>query len=123
MTLRSASWNSSIGFDLDFLPSFMMLFMNLVSTLSPNFGSGMTSRLSALRRLDMSSDPFPIRETTQLLGSFGSIFGAPLTAVAYALGVKHAANDMVAYARKVLDAPAPDQPHRVLLEIMALRGE
>src|SRR4029078_12431238 len=96
----------------------MMEFMNLVSTVSPNLGSGMTSRLSALCRLDMSS--FPLRKTTQLLGSFGSIFGAPLPAVADALGVEHAANDVIAYARKVLDAAAPDQHHRMLLQIMSL---
>src|SRR4030066_536847 len=101
----------------------MMEFMNLVSTMSPHLGSGITSRLSALRRRDISSDPFPIRKTTQLLGSFSSVFGAPLPAVAYALGVEHATNDVVAYARKILDAPAPDQHHRALFKIMALAGD
>src|SRR6185436_17758124 len=47
-------------------------------------------------------------------------FGAPLTAIAHALGIEHAANDVIAYAGKVLDASAPDQHHRVLLKIMSL---
>src|SRR4029453_1297680 len=58
-----------------------------------------------------------------LFGSFGSVFGAPLTAIAHALGIEHAANDVIAYAGKVLDASAPDQPHRVLLKIMSLAGD
>src|SRR5215216_4554298 len=37
----------------DFFPSYMMEFMNLVTTTSPNFGSGMISRFSALWRRDM----------------------------------------------------------------------
>jgi hypothetical protein len=32
----------------------MIEFMNLVTTISPNFGSGMISRFSALWRRDMS---------------------------------------------------------------------
>src|SRR5665809_132725 len=99
----------------DFLPSFMIEFMNLVSTRSPNLGSGMTSRLSALRRLDISLRSSLSRKTTQLLGSFCSVFRSPLPAIADALGVEHTANDVVAYARKVFDAPAPDQHHRQLL--------
>src|SRR5512134_1726522 len=54
-----------------------------------------------------------------LFGSFGSVFRAPLPAIANALGVEHTTNDVVADARKVFDAPAPDQHDRVLLEIVA----
>src|SRR5690348_9947465 len=37
----------------DFLPSFMIEFMNLDTTRSPNLGSGLTSRFSALCRRDI----------------------------------------------------------------------
>src|SRR5581483_10974352 len=37
----------------DFLPSFMIEFMNFETTMSPNLGSGLTSRLSALWRRDI----------------------------------------------------------------------
>src|SRR5438552_18805743 len=37
----------------DFLPSFMIEFMNLDTIRSPNFGSGLTSRFSALCRRDI----------------------------------------------------------------------
>src|SRR6266849_1140928 len=38
----------------DFLPSCIRQFMNLVTTASPNLGSGRTSRLTAARRRDMA---------------------------------------------------------------------
>src|SRR6476661_6867200 len=38
----------------DFLPSYMMAFMNLLTTILPNFGSGMMSRFSAAWRRDMT---------------------------------------------------------------------
>ena len=49
-----------------------------------------------------------------------SVFGTALPAVLHALGVEHAAQDVVAHARQVLDAPAADHHHRVLLQVMAL---
>src|SRR5512141_3158924 len=113
----------------------MMLFMNFVSTTSPNLGSGMMSRLSALRRRDIVSflDPscegprpalaWPERPPCvpkRSLRPLGAVFRAPLAAIAYALGVEHAANNVIAHAGQVLDAAAPDQDHRVLLEVMPL---
>src|SRR6267154_1377452 len=41
----------------DFLPSYIRQFMNFVTMLSPNFGSGWTSRFSAARRRDIRSSP------------------------------------------------------------------
>src|SRR5881397_1300454 len=41
----------------DFLPSSMTEFMNLVRTMSPNFGSGRISRFSGRRRRDILSNP------------------------------------------------------------------
>ena len=43
-----------------------MLFMNLVRTLSPNFGSGMISRFSALCRRDMPGPQFCCRSRSRL---------------------------------------------------------
>src|SRR5207253_10530531 len=42
----------------DFLPSYIRQFINLVNTLSPNFASGKTSRLTAARRRDMTASYF-----------------------------------------------------------------
>src|SRR5262245_6708259 len=55
-----------------------------------------------------------------LLGSLGSVFRAPLLAVGHALRVEHAADDVVAHTRQVLDAAAADHHHRLLLQVMAL---
>src|SRR5262249_22877802 len=43
-----------------------------------------------------------------------------LLTVLDALGIQHAAEDVVAHARQVLDAAAADHDHRVLLEVMTL---
>src|SRR3954469_5747025 len=41
----------------DFLPSYMIEFMNFVMTMFPNFGSGFTSRFSAEWRRDIDQIP------------------------------------------------------------------
>src|SRR5579885_2946876 len=84
--------------------------MNLVTTGSPNLGSGSTSRLTAARRRDIAS---------LLARPLGAVFGAPLAAVLDALRVERAANDMVANPGQILDPAAADQHHRMLLQIMA----
>src|SRR4029077_1939094 len=113
----------------------MIEFMNLEMTKSLNFGSGLTSRLSALCRrdiaffLDQTNLPFanfprrsrlrgPLTQRGPLLGPLCSVFGAPLLAVSYALRVKHAADDVIAHARQVLDATASDHDHGVLLQVV-----
>src|SRR4051794_17881715 len=55
-----------------------------------------------------------------LFRSLGAVLGTALLAVLDALGVKHAAQDVVAHARQVLDAAPADHDHRVLLQVMAL---
>src|SRR5260370_37287214 len=99
----------------DFLPSCIRQFMNLVTTLSPNLGSGWTSRLTAARRRDIAL-PFLFRP-------LGAVFRAALAAVLDALGVVRAANDVIAHAGQVLDPAAADQHDRVLLQIGALAGD
>src|ERR1700704_1710260 len=124
----------------DFLPSFMIEFMNLDTIRSPNLGSGLTSRFSALCRRDirlflhqsrLSSRACPsgarsprVRGSNakrpNLLGPFCTVFRTSLLAVGHALRVEHAADDVIAHARQVLDAAAADHHHRVLLQIVAL---
>src|SRR5262245_40537025 len=123
----------------DFLPARMIEFMNFETTMFPYFGSGLISRFSALWRRDIGSSSVfslhwpecpaavcfsgSLRKTTQSLGSFCSVFGAPLLAVLHALGVEHAAQDVVANTRQVFHAAATDHHHRVLLQIVALAGD
>src|SRR5437764_6441761 len=61
--------------------------------------------------------------TLAISGSFRTlraILRTALLAVLDALGVEHAAQDVVAHAGQILDAAAADHDHRVLLEVMAL---
>src|SRR5262245_9190426 len=74
---------------------------------------------SRVPRISLRS-PGDLRKTTQSLGSFCSVFGAPLLAVLHALGVEHTAQNMVADARQVFYAAAADHHHRVLLQIVTL---
>src|ERR1700742_2933948 len=97
----------------DFLPSYIREFMNLASTRSPNLASGVISRRSARWRRDI---------WLSLLRTLGAVERTALLAVLDALGVEHAADDVIAHAGKVLDAAAADQDHRVLLQIVALAG-
>src|SRR5206468_2569222 len=99
----------------DFLPSSMTLFMNLLRTMSPNFGSGRISRFSGRRRRDISYIP--------LFRPLGAVFGTALLAVLDPLRVEHAAQHMVAHAGQVANAAAADQHHAMLLEVVALAGD
>src|SRR5579872_25857 len=88
--------------------------MNLVTTRSPNFGSGNTLRVSALRRRDILSG---------LFRSFRAVKRTALSAVLHPLGVENAAEDMVAHARQVLHPPAADQHDGVFLQVVAFAGD
>src|ERR1700743_825396 len=96
----------------DFFPAYITEFMNFVMMMFPNFGSGRTSRFSAEWRRD-------IDQTPRLLRTLGAVLRTTLLAVLDALGIQHAAEDVVAHARQVLDAAAADHDHRVLLQVMA----
>src|SRR5665213_942207 len=97
----------------DFLPSYIREFMNLARTRSPNLASGVISRRSARwRRLIYIS----------LLRTLGAIERTALLAVLDALGVQHAADDVIANARKILHAAAANEHHAVLLKVMAFAG-
>src|SRR5258706_1813990 len=54
------------------------------------------------------------------LRPFGSVYRAALLSVLDALRVEHAAQDVVAHAREILDAAAANEHDRMLLQIMAL---
>src|SRR5690606_23270520 len=55
-----------------------------------------------------------------LLRTLRAVLRTALLAVLHTLGVEHAADDVVAHARKILHAAAADHDHRVLLEVMTL---
>src|SRR5260370_15705556 len=88
--------------------------MNLVTTASPNLGSGKTSRLTAARRRDMA---------LLLSRPLSAVFRAALAPVLDALGVVRAADDVIAHAGQVLDPAAADQHDRMLLQVVALAGD
>src|ERR1700742_1690195 len=93
----------------------MMLFMNLLSVMSPNFGSGRISRFSGRRRRDIFYIP--------LFRTLGAVFGTALPAVLDTLGVENAAQDVVTDAGQVAHAAAADQHHGVLLKVVAFAGD
>src|SRR3712207_1671045 len=92
--------------------------MNFVTTTSPNFGSGMISRFSALWRRDMSDLVLDL-QNCGLLRPLRAVLGTALLAVLHALGVEDTAQDVVADAGKVLHAAAADHDHGVLLKVVA----
>src|SRR4029077_3729468 len=98
----------------DFLPSCIRQFMNLVTTASPNLGSGKTSRLTAARRRDMA----PL-----LSRPLGAVFRTALAAGLDALGGVRAADDVIAHAGQILDPAATDQHDGMLLQIVPLAGD
>src|SRR5665213_1711716 len=99
----------------DFLPASISEFMNLVTTRSPNLGSGMTSRFSARWRRDI--------QTISLFRPLGAVLRTALFAVLDRLRVEHAAQHVVAHARQVANAAAPDEHDRVLLQVVAFAGD
>src|SRR5262249_44384846 len=61
--------------------------------------------------------------TLRSFRTLGAILRTALLTVLDALGIQHAAEDVVAHAGQVLDAAAADHHHRVLLQVMALAGD
>src|SRR5436190_22005589 len=57
--------------------------------------------------------------TLRSLRTLGAVLRTALLTVLDALGIQHAAEDVVAHAGQVLDAAAADHDHRVLLKVMA----
>src|SRR5260370_6809641 len=96
----------------DFLPSCIRQFMNLVTTLSPNLGSGWTSRLTAARRRDIA---FP-----SLFRPLGAVFRAALAPVLDTLGVVRAPEDGIAHPEQYFNPPPPDQHYPDLRHIPPL---
>src|ERR1035437_3167780 len=95
----------------DFLPSYISAFMKRLIMTSPNFASGRISRLVARRRRLMSRSSLrPLRAVQR----------TTLATLGNALGVQHAAQDVVTHPGQVLHATATDQHHTVLLQIVPL---
>src|SRR5690242_2351138 len=93
----------------------MMLFMNLLSVISPNLGSGRISRFSGRRRRDIFYIP--------LLRTLGAVFGTALATVLDTLGVEYAAQHVVTDTREVAHAAATDEHHAVLLKVVTFTGD
>src|ERR1041385_5125309 len=130
----------------DFYPAYITEFMNFVTMMFPNFGSGSTSRFSAEWRRDIFVSflrhgracpghprlnslieipgshfvrPGMTCATFRSLRTLGAVLRTALLAVLDALSIQHAAENVVAHAGQVLDAAAADHDHRVLLQVMA----
>src|SRR6185503_14014612 len=88
----------------DFLPSYIRQFMNFATIRSPYLASGLISRCSARRRRAMVL--VPSSRLPRSLRTLGAVERAALLAILHALCVEHAANDVIANARKVLHAAA-----------------
>src|SRR3954468_9638727 len=94
--------------EVDFLPSSITLLMTCWTRRDWCTGSGSTGRSVAAALRGM-----------QLLG-LDAVLRPRLLAVGDTCGVEGSADDLVAHARKVLDATATHEHHRVLLEVVAL---
>src|SRR3954468_18599951 len=94
--------------EVDFLPSSITLLMTCWTRRDWCTGSGSTGRSVAAALRGM-----------QLLG-LDAVLRPRLLAVGDTCGVEGSADDLVAHARKVLDAPAAHEHHGVLLQVVAL---
>src|SRR4026209_3065358 len=101
----------------DFLPRVISTLMNFATSPLWNFGSGRTSRFGISLRRGIAS------VSSGRLRQLRAVLRAALLAVLHALRIERAAHDVVAHAGEVLDAPAADQHHRVLLQVGALAAD
>src|SRR6185312_5689806 len=60
---------------------------------------------------------------SSLLRALGAVLRPALLAILDALGVEHAAEHVVTHAGQVAHAPAADQHHRVLLQVVTFAGD
>src|SRR3954447_1359392 len=102
-TIRSA---------VDFLPSSIRRLVTCCTSLERCTGSGSIGRWVAAARRGMASG--------SLLTRLHTVLRAGLLAVGDAGGVQRAADDLVAHARKVLDAAPADEHDGVLLQVVTL---
>src|SRR5262245_11999510 len=103
----------------DFLPSCITQFVNLATSLSLNFGSGVILRLGTSLRRGMAALFF------LLLGPLDAVLGSAAVAVRLVRArradgtrsVERPAHHVVADARQVLHAATANQDDAVLLEV------
>src|SRR4029078_11008153 len=107
----------------DFLPLSINTLMNLATSGFANLGSGRISRLGISRRrgidLFLLSGGFGPAAWLRRLWSLAAVLRARLLAVLDAGSVERAAHHVVTHARQILDPAAPNQHHRVLLQVVA----
>src|SRR3954465_355238 len=97
---------------VDFLPSSMTLLITCWTRRERWTGSGSICRMVAAERRGIGS-----------LLLLHAVLRAGLLAVADAGGVERPADDLVAHARKILDAAATDEHDGVLLKVVPLTGD
>src|ERR1019366_1354575 len=90
--------------------------MNLASAGLALMGSGRMLRRWTRARRGISNESLLSRLSRFL--ALGAVLAAPLLPVLGPGRVQGAPDDVVAHAGEVLDATAPDQHHRVLLEVV-----
>src|SRR5262245_26631019 len=95
----------------------MSTFTNFETSTLPNFGSGRIARLGISLRRGM------VVLSLGCLRLLRAVLRSPLLAVLHTLGIEAAAHDVVAHAGQVLDAPAADEHHRVLLQVVPLAAD
>jgi hypothetical protein len=66
--------------------------------------------------------PIIITRTTLCLWPLGAVLGTAPFAVFYTQGILGAPDDMITDPGKILDAAAPDEYHRMFLEVVAYTG-
>src|SRR4051812_28422745 len=107
-----------------FLPLSMIELVNLATSLSLNFGSGMIFRLGTSRRrgIFVSSVRLlglgALHAVLRALAVSGGLVGG--ARACGARGVERAAHHVVADAREILHAAAADEDDRVLLQVVPL---
>src|SRR6266542_3715083 len=107
---------------VDFFPSDMTVFMNLVTRLrtsrgaSVYFGSGSVSRFGTSPLRGIASVPY-------LLGPLGAVLRPALATIVDARGVERTADDVITDARQILHTAATNEAHRVLLQVVTLAGD
>src|SRR4029453_11793846 len=104
-----------------FLPSFITVLMNLVTSVLAYTGSAASSRfgISRLRGISVPQiGPLGLRGFHLLLRPLGSVLGAPLFPSLDTHRIQGPADHVVPNARQVLHAAAANQHQRVFLQVV-----
>src|SRR5438105_11711061 len=101
---------------VDFLPSHIMEFTNLVTSVELNTGSAATSVLAICPFLGM------LFSYVLCFRPLGAVLRASLLAIGDAGGIERAAHHVVTHSRQIFHAAAADKHDRVLLQVVTHAG-